>query len=80
MIRCALASLFYTLRYWLRGGVLAWTVSGHEYGEGTFSIVDNGGGYVTLTGDIPPQVEVEDYRCDRCGHSATSWRPIWSAQ
>ena len=75
---CRALGLFYSLRYWLRGGVLAFSIDGHEYGEPRYEVRANAT-LRSLTGDVPPRVEWEWATCERCGHVDGAWRPLWSA-
>lgn len=65
---CVALTAFYTARYWLRGGVLSFTVDGHAYGE-----VTHRRGELRLPEYAGP-VEFEDAACERCGHVDTAWR------
>ena len=60
--RCAARSAYYTLRYWLRTGDLTSVVSGHLYGEPTYSMIGQ-------------SIEVETLRCS-CGSKSEGWRTV----
>lgn len=69
-LRCAVRTAAYTLRYWMRGGVFPWVVSGHAFGEPSYRLrmrTDPESGAVF-------RAEDEVLRC-RCGAESVAWRP-----
>lgn len=62
---CIMEGWFYTLRYWLRGGVLQFTVAGHAYVEGESYKGEREGAPALI----------EPLICERCGHVLEGWKP-----
>jgi hypothetical protein len=61
---CRLRGVFYSVRYWLGGGVPQFSVDGHEYGPPSYRLGEVEGA----------PVEWEDLTCTACGHVASAWR------
>lgn len=73
-VPCALIGVYWTLRkggYWQ-----GFRVSGHEYGEPVYEVVDKKVWDEVPTEQYVARVELETLTCQRCGDVDEAWRPM----